>query len=162
MHVCISVHTTEKIAILNVSLAIQFFPKVALTEYLWHIFCITIWKHWQWTQDRNGSYLEKWFPSWIFTGHFLFLTVALPLCGLHLAVVERLVYSSEPKSYAGGDFISLAGLTKPDRSKERRQTKQTLWLFDRNEGHLENDGHPEFLSGIYLFPKQCSLKSIAV
>ena len=45
----------------------------------------------------------------------LFLTVALPLCGLHLAVVERLVYSNEAESYAGRDFISLASLTKPDR-----------------------------------------------
>ena len=51
--------------------------------------------------------------------------MALPLCGLHLAVVERLVYSNEPESYAGRDFISLASLTRPDRSKERRQTKQT-------------------------------------
>ena len=51
--------------------------------------------------------------------------MALPLCGLHLAVVEQLVYSNEPESYAGGDFISLASLTRPDRSKERRQTKQT-------------------------------------
>ena len=87
--------------------------------------------------------------------------MALPLCGLHLAVVERLVYSNEPESYAGGDFISLANLIRPDRSKERRQTKQTLRLFDRNGGHLENGCHPEILSGTYLFPKECSLKSIS-
>ena len=40
-------------------------------------------------------------------------------------MVERLEYFSEPENYAGGDVISLAGLTKPDRSKERRQTKQS-------------------------------------
>ena len=45
---------------------------------------------------------------------------------LNPPLVERLVYSNEPESYAGGDFISLASLTRPDRSKERRQTKQTL------------------------------------
>ena len=42
-------------------------------------------------------------------------------------MVERLEFSSEPENYAGGDVISLAGLTKPDRSKERRQTKQSPW-----------------------------------
>ena len=64
--------------------------------------------------------------------------MALPLCGLHLAMVERLVFANEPESNAGGDFLSLASLTRPGMSKERRQTKQTLRLFDRNGGHLEN------------------------
>ena len=73
--------------------------------------------------------------------------MAPPLCGLHLAVVERLVYSNEPESYTGRDFVSLASLTKPNRSEERRQTKRTLWLFHTNGGHLENGHHPEFLSG---------------
>ena len=55
--------------------------------------------------------------------------MALPLCGLHLAVVEQLVYSNEPESYAGGDFISLASLTRPDRSKERRQQWRGVGIF---------------------------------
>ena len=46
--------------------------------------------------------------------------------GFHPEFLKRFVYSNEPESYAGGDFISLASLTRPDRSKERRQTKQTL------------------------------------
>lgn len=46
------------------------------------------------------------------------------LLGLHLVVVEKLAYSSEPESHAGGDSISLAGLTLLDGSRERRQTKQ--------------------------------------
>ena len=37
----------EKVSILNFLLAIQFFQKVALIDYLWHIPCITIWKQWQ-------------------------------------------------------------------------------------------------------------------
>ena len=46
MHVCISVHTTkmtailEKVSILNILLAIQFFQKVALTEaYILYHYC---------------------------------------------------------------------------------------------------------------------------
>ena len=31
--------------------------------------------------------------------------LALPLCGLHLAVMERLEYSNERERCAGGDFI---------------------------------------------------------
>ena len=165
MHVCISVHTTkmtailEKVSILIFLLAIQFFQKVELTEYLWHIFCMTIWKQWQWTQNRNGSHLEKWFPSWSFTGPSSLWTAP---CRDGEAWVLKWTWEMCRRGFYSHNVCSvcllsfdLSSLTKLDRSKERRQTKQTLWLFDRNDVHLE------FLSGTHLFPKQCSLKSIS-
>ena len=45
---------------------------------------------------KNGRHLQY------LLGHSK--RVALPLCKLHLAVVERLEYSSDPEGYAGGDF----------------------------------------------------------
>lgn len=64
MHVCISVHATkmtailEKVSILNFLFVIQFFQKVPLTEYLCHIFHITILE----TVAMNLG--QEWQPSW--------------------------------------------------------------------------------------------------
>uniref|UniRef100_A0A0E9Q1T5 Uncharacterized protein n=1 Tax=Anguilla anguilla TaxID=7936 RepID=A0A0E9Q1T5_ANGAN len=43
-------------------------------------------------------------------------------------MVEKLAYASDPESYAGWGFITLAGSTKPDRSRVRRQMNQSLVL----------------------------------
>ena len=45
---------------------------------------------------KNGPILNIYWP--------FSKQVALPLCKLHLAVVERLEYSNDPEGYAGGDF----------------------------------------------------------
>ena len=64
-------------------------------------------------------------------------------------MVERLEYSSEPENYAGGDVISLTGLTKPDRSKERRQTKQPPWSSRLGVGGAGQLPHPRKIKASY-------------
>ncbi len=55
---------------------------------------------------------------------------------------ERLMYSSDPESYAGWGFTPLAGSTKPDRSRVRGQTKQcpVLQVGGRTWGWLPHPG----------------------
>ena len=53
-----------------------------------------------------------------------------PFLSVDCTVVERLVYSNQPESYAGGDFISLDSLTKPNRPDQRRGGRQSSRHYD--------------------------------
>ena len=63
--------------------------------------------------------------------------------GWHLVVVVELVCLNDPESCAGGDFWSLAGLTMPDWSKGRGQTKSSPWSSRLGVGRRADNPLPE-------------------
>ena len=73
-----------------------------------------------------------------YTVLFFFFTL-----GWHLVVVVELVCLNDPESCAGGDFWSLAGLTMPDWSKGRGQTKSSPWSSRLGVGRWADNPLPE-------------------
>ena len=58
-------------------------------------------------------------------------------------MVVELVCLNDPESCAGGDFWSLAGLTMPDWSKGRGQTKSSPWSSRLGVGRRADNPLPE-------------------
>ena len=62
--------------------------------------------------------------------------------GHYLVVVRELVYLYNPESYAGGSLVLPAGVTMPDWSKGRDQTKNDPWSSRLGVGRGANNPTP--------------------